>query len=85
VYEVLKGILVDDLNLRTEDVTPTASRVEVGLDSLTAVELSSVLNSRLGIEVHDYELLELTTVGDVARLVEERHLAAAAETAEPRS
>lgn len=79
MYEVLKGILVDDLNLRTEDLTPTAGRVEVGLDSLTAVELSSVLSSKLGIEVHDYELLELATVGDVARLVEERHLAASAD------
>lgn len=83
MYEVLKGILVDDLQMRAEDVTPTASRVEVGLDSLTVLELSSVLSSRLGIKIHDYELLELATVGDVARLVEERHLAAAERT-EPR-
>ena len=80
MYEVLKGILVDDLQMRAEDVTPTAGRVEVGLDSLTAVELSSVLNVRLGIEIHDYELLELATLGDVARLVEERHLAAAVQS-----
>jgi len=75
MYEVLKRILVDDLYLRVEDVTPAAGCVEVGLDSLTAVELSSVLSDRLGIEIHDYELLELATVGDIARLMEQRHLA----------
>lgn len=81
MYEVLKRILVDDLFLRMEDVTPAAGCVEVGLDSLTAVELSSVLSSRLGIEIHDYELLELATVGDIARLMEERRPAESAEAA----
>jgi acyl carrier protein len=72
VYNVLKSVLVDELQSREEDITPTASCVEVGLDSLTVAELSVVLRSRLGIEIHDYELLELATVGDIARLMEER-------------
>jgi acyl carrier protein len=72
VYNVLKSVLVDDLQTREEDITPTASCIEVGLDSLTVAELSVVLRSRLGIEIHDYELLELATVGDIARLMEER-------------
>jgi acyl carrier protein len=84
MYHALKAILVDDLHVRAEDVTPTASCVEVGLDSLTVVELSGVLSSKLGITVQDYELLELATVGDVARLMEERRPAADAEPAEPR-
>ncbi|GAA2329902.1 acyl carrier protein [Streptomyces violaceusniger] len=72
MYEVLKGILVDDLQMREEDVVPTAGREEVGLDSLTAVELADLLHNRLGIEIHDYELMDAATVADVARLVEER-------------
>lgn len=72
MYEVLEEILVNDLQMRAEDVTPTASCVEVGLDSLTVVELSSLLSSRLDVEIHDYELLELHTVGDLALLIEER-------------
>ena len=82
MYEVLKRILVDDLYLRTEDITPAAGCAEVGLDSLTAAELSSVLSDRLGIEIHDYELLELATVGDVARLMEQRRLAEPVDPAE---
>lgn len=84
MYEVLKEILVNDIHLREADLTPTAGCAEVGLDSLTAVELSSVLSSRLGIEIHEYELLELATLGDIVRLMEQRHLSTAAEPAEPR-
>lgn len=84
MFDVLKSILVDDLQIRAEDITPVANRAEVGLDSLAVTELSSVLISRLGIEIHDYELLELGTVGDIASLVEERCFAAADEPAKPR-
>lgn len=72
MFDRLKTILVEDLQLRSEDVVATAARDEVGLDSLAVVELSAVLSSRLSIEVADYELLELGTVGDIADLVAER-------------
>lgn len=82
MFDVLKSILVDDLQIPAEDVTLTVNCAEVGLDSLTVTELSSVLSSKLGIEIHDYELLELGTVGDIANLVEAR-FAAASDPAEP--
>ncbi|MFG2049541.1 acyl carrier protein [Micromonospora sp. NPDC048935] len=72
MFDQLKAILVEDLQMRTEDVVPTADRVEVGLDSLAVVELSDLLSKRLDIHVADYELLELATVGDIAELVAER-------------
>jgi len=75
MFEQLRTILTNDLQMRAEDVTPAAGRVEIGLDSLGAVELSSVLGQRLGIEVADYELLELATVGDIAALLEQRRRA----------
>jgi acyl carrier protein len=83
VYKILEAILVDDLQMRAEDISPTASCSGVGLDSLAVVELSSVLISRLGLEIHDYELLELATLGDIACLMEERRPATAAEPAKP--
>ena len=84
MYDLLKAILVDELQMRAEDITPTANCIEVGLDSLGVVELSSVLASRLDIEIRDYELLELATVGDIARLMEERRFAAADGSADTR-
>ncbi|MFC7534635.1 acyl carrier protein [Actinoplanes sp. GCM10030250] len=76
MFDVLKRILVDDLQIRAEDITPAVKRTEVGIDSLAVTELATVLNSRLGIEIHDYELLELRTVGDIADLMDERCSAA---------
>ncbi|MGC4828283.1 acyl carrier protein [Micromonospora arida] len=84
MFELLKDILVDDLQMRADDVTPTAGRTEVGLDSLAVIELSSVLSERLGIEIFDYELLELATVGDIAALLEARCRSAAARSADRR-
>ncbi|MER5736517.1 MULTISPECIES: acyl carrier protein [unclassified Streptomyces] len=72
MYDELKDILVADLQVREEDVVPTATREEVGLDSLSVLELAAALNERLGIEVHDYELLDAGTLADVARLMAER-------------
>lgn len=84
MYPMLMSILVNDLQMRAEDVTPTATCVEIGLDSLAVVELSGVLSSRLGVEIHDYELLELGTVGAIACLMQERCFARAGEPAKPR-
>ncbi|WBB51965.1 acyl carrier protein [Verrucosispora sp. WMMD573] len=72
MFDQLKTILVEDLQMRTEDIVATADRAEVGLDSLAVVELSDLLSKRLDIHVSDYELLELATVGDIAELVAER-------------
>ncbi|GAA3762401.1 acyl carrier protein [Streptomyces tremellae] len=85
MYEVLRSILVDDLQMTEEDVVPTAGREEVGLDSLAVVELAALLHDRLGVEIHDWELMEAATVADVARLVEERLPRAGAEAADTRT
>lgn len=77
-YELLRAVLIDDLQFLEDDVVPSATRTEVGLDSVAMTELATVLSTRLGFEIHDYELLDATTVADVARLLEERRLAAGA-------
>lgn len=87
MYEVLKDILVDEFQIRAEEVLPTASRTDVGLDSVTMVELAALLSSRLAIEIHDYELADADTLAELARVVEERRLAGTVEAdrAEPDS
>ncbi|MGW0764536.1 acyl carrier protein [Streptomyces sp. NPDC002676] len=72
MFEVLRGILVDELQMRADDIVPTATRTEVGLDSVALVELAELLRTRLGIEIQDYELAEAPTLADLARLVAER-------------
>lgn len=72
MYELLKTIMIEDLQLDADDVSPDASRADAGLDSLAIVELSMVLSRRLGIDISDDELLELQTVADIAQLIEKR-------------
>lgn len=72
MYDILRDILVESLQVRAEDVQPTATREEIGLDSLAVLELAILLTERLGVQVHDYELLDAVTVNDVAHLVAER-------------
>lgn len=72
MYELLKTIMIEDLQLNAGELSPDASREDAGLDSLAIVELSMVLSRRLGIEIADDELLELATVADIAQLIEKR-------------
>ncbi len=76
MYELLKTIMIEDLQLNAAGVHPDASREDVGLDSLGVVELSIVLSRRLGIEISDDELLELKTVAEIVQLMEQRTAAA---------
>jgi len=72
MYELLKTIMVEDLKLDAADIIPDASREDAGLDSLAVVELSMVLSRRLGVDIPDDQLLELATVADIARFIEQR-------------
>jgi acyl carrier protein len=72
MYELLKTIMIEDLQLDADAVSPDASREDAGLDSLAMVDLSVALSRRLGIDISDDQLFELKTVADIARLMEQR-------------
>ncbi|MER6140504.1 phosphopantetheine-binding protein [Streptomyces sparsogenes] len=72
MFDTLKEILVHKLKVTPEQVTPEATRDDVELDSLAVVELSLVLDKEFHIAISDDELLEAPTIGDMARLMEER-------------
>ncbi|MFD0448112.1 hypothetical protein ACFQ10_46430 [Streptomyces indonesiensis] len=48
------------------------------------MELAALLHGWLGIEIHDYELMDAATIADVVRLLEERLPHAGVEAAEGR-
>ncbi|MGY0055324.1 acyl carrier protein [Streptomyces sp. LZ34] len=72
MFDILKEILVNKLKVTPEQVVPEATKDDVELDSLAVVELSLVLDKEFGIVISDDELLEMPTIGDMARLMEER-------------
>jgi acyl carrier protein len=72
MYEILSGILVNDLHLNASDIRPDASCEDAGLDSLAMVELSMILQKRINLQISDDELLAAKRVADIVRMMEAR-------------
>jgi len=66
IEDRVKDIIVDQLGVSTEQVTPEAKFVEdLGADSLDTVELVMAFEEEFEIEVPDEEAEKLQSVGDV--------------------
>ena len=72
IEDRVKDIIVDQLGVNADQVTPEAKFVEdLGADSLDTVELVMAFEEEFDIEVPDEEAEKLQSVGDVIRYVEE--------------
>jgi acyl carrier protein len=73
VPEKITEIIVEQLGVKPEEVTPEASFVDdLRADSLDTVELVMALEEEFGIEVPDEDAEKLTTVGDAIKYIEEK-------------
>lgn len=72
IEERVKGIIVDQLSVNEDQVTPDAKFIEdLGADSLDTVELVMALEEEFGHEIPDEEAEKLQSVGDVIKYIEE--------------
>ncbi len=72
IEEKVKDIIVEQLGVNPEQVTPTASFIEdLGADSLDTVELVMAFEEVFEVEVPDEDAEKLQTVGDVIKYIEE--------------
>ena len=63
IEQRVKEIIVNQLNVNEEQVTPTASFLDdLGADSLDTVELVMALEEEFEIEIPDEEAEKITTV-----------------------
>lgn len=70
IEERVKDIIVEQLGVNAEQVTPEAKFVEdLGADSLDTVELVMAFEEEFEIEVPDEEAEKLTSVGDVVTYI----------------
>jgi len=73
VDEKVKSIIAEQLGVKQEEVTPTASFIDdLGADSLDTVELVMALEEEFGIEIPDEDAEKITTVGDAIKYIEEK-------------
>ena len=71
VAERVKGIIVDQLGVSLEEVTPAASFIEdLGADSLDIVELIMALEEEYDMEIPDEDAEKIQTVDDVVKYIQ---------------
>jgi acyl carrier protein len=69
----VKDIIINELGVEAEKVTPDASFVEdLGADSLDTVELVMAFEEEFGIEIPDEDAEKMQTVGDAIKYISEQ-------------
>ncbi len=73
--EKVREIIVENLGVNAEQVTPEASFVDdLGADSLDTVELVMAFEEEFGAEIPDEDAEKLTTVGAVISYLKDKGL-----------
>jgi acyl carrier protein len=73
VEERVKSIIVEQLGVDAEEVTPDASFVEdLGADSLDTVELIMAFEEEFGVEISDDEAEKIRKVRDAVDYIDKR-------------
>lgn len=73
IEEKVKDIIVEQLGVNPEQVTPAASFIsDLGADSLDTVELVMAFEDEFGVEVPDEDAEKLQTVADVVKYIEDK-------------
>lgn len=73
IEEKVKDIIIEQLGVNAEQVTPSASFIEdLGADSLDTVELVMAFEEEFGVDVPDEDAEKLQSVGDVIKFIEEK-------------
>lgn len=72
VFEKVRDILVDQLDVEEERVTMDASITDdLGADSLDVVDLVMSLEEEFDVEIPDNQVENIKTVGDIVRYIED--------------
>jgi acyl carrier protein len=72
-FERVKKVVVEQLDVNEDEVTPSASFVDdLGADSLDVVELVMGLEEEFDIEIPDEDSEKIATVADAVTYIDEK-------------
>jgi len=72
MFEAIKKILVEDMQVKPEDVTLDAELInDLGINSLELADLILMCEEKFGIEIKDDDIHKFITVGDVVNYLTE--------------
>ena len=72
IFEKIKDILVDQLDVEEDKVTAEASVIDdLGADSLDLVDLVMTIEEEFDVEISDDQVDVIKTVGDIVKYIEE--------------
>lgn len=73
VFDKVKKIIVDQLDVEEDKVTEAASITDdLGADSLDVVDLVMSFEEDFDIEIPDDQVEKIKTVGDIVKFIEEK-------------
>ncbi|MDN5292742.1 MAG: acyl carrier protein [Eubacteriales bacterium] len=73
VFDRVKKIIVEQLGVEEDEVTPEASFIDdLGADSLDVMELVMALEEEFDMQISDEDAEKIRTVGDVVNYIQER-------------
>jgi acyl carrier protein len=72
-FERVKKVVVEELSVKEEEVTPSASFTDdLGADSLDVVELVMAFEDEFGIDIPDEDVGNLKTVEDAVNYIKSK-------------
>ncbi|MGN1133908.1 MAG: acyl carrier protein [Oscillospiraceae bacterium] len=73
VFEKVRDIVVENLDVDADAVTPEASIIDdLGADSLDVVDLIMAIEEEFDVEVPDEEVANIKTVDDIVKYIESK-------------
>lgn len=66
MFDKIKEILIDELQIKESDITPEAELVnDLGINSLELADLIMVFEEKFNIEISEGDIRKFLTVGDI--------------------
>ena len=71
MFETLKNLLVEELQLDADDIKPEAELAnDLGINSIELADLVMLCEDKFGIEIQDDDIHKFVTIGDVVGYLE---------------